>query len=73
VSLTAGLDTLQRLAGAPAAELDWAGPVSAETLRRIACDALLRLIPPPWIDPDQTPRRNTYWRIRDHLPPPDGP
>jgi hypothetical protein len=166
VSLTAGLDTLQRLAGAPAAELDWAGPVTAETLRRIACDALLRLvlldghgvplhvgrehrtvtpglwaallirdrgcvfpgctrpaswcaahhvvfwsdggetkldnlallcdhhhrvvhhdgwhiqfapdghpqlIPPPWIDADQTPRRNTYWRIRDHLPPPDGP
>jgi hypothetical protein len=44
VSLTAGLDTLQRLAGAPAAELDWAGPVTAETLRRIACDALLRLV-----------------------------
>ena len=37
------LDTLQQRAGAPAATLDWAGPISAQTARRIACDA--RIIP----------------------------
>jgi uncharacterized protein DUF222 len=166
VSITAGLDTLLKLPGAPAADTTWGGPLSAETLRRIACDCDVRfllldqhgvplhvgrehrivtpgiwaalvvrdrgcvfphctrptdwcaahhvrfwteggetaldnlallcghhhrvvhhhgwnirfgddghpeLIPPPWVDPDQTPRRNSYWRIRDHLPPPDGP
>jgi hypothetical protein len=31
------------------------------------------LIPPPWVDPDRTPQRNPYWRLRDHLPPPGGP
>jgi hypothetical protein len=166
VQITAGLDTLLRLPHAPAADTTWGGPVSAETLRRIACDcqvsfvlldgrgvpldvgrehrtvtpgmwtallardrgcvfpgcsrpsewcaahhvrhwsdggvtalgnlALLcghhhrtvhhdgwtirfsadghpELIPPPWVDPDQTPRRNPHWRIRDRLPPPDPP
>ena len=37
------LDTLQQRAGAPAATLDWCGPISAQTARRIACDA--RIIP----------------------------
>jgi len=166
VHVTAGLDTLMRWPGAPAADTTWGGPVSAETLRRIACDAgvslllldahgvplhvgreqrtvtpgiwaalvardrgcvfpgctrpaswcaahhvihwsdggptalinlsLLcghhhrtvhhkgwgirfaddghpELIPPPWVDPLQQPQRNPYWRIRDRLPPPDGP
>jgi hypothetical protein len=39
VTITAGLDTLLKLPGARAADLTWGGPVSAETLRRIACDA----------------------------------
>jgi hypothetical protein len=43
VSITMTLDTLQQRAGAPAATLDWAGPISAQTARRIACDA--RIIP----------------------------
>jgi uncharacterized protein DUF222 len=166
LSITAGLDTLLRMPGAPAADTTWGGPLSAETLRRIACDAGVSLvlldqhgvplhvgrehrtvtpgiwaalvardrgcvfpgctrpaewcaahhvvfwgdggptaltnlalicghhhrtvhhkgwdiafaddghpefIPPAWVDPDRTPRRNTYWRIRDHLPPPEGP
>ena len=37
------LDTLQQRAGAAAANLDWCGPISAQTARRIACDA--RIIP----------------------------
>jgi hypothetical protein len=166
VTITAGLDTLLRMPGAPAADTDWSGPVSAETLRRIACDALARfvlldehgvpldvgreqrtvppgmwaalvvrdrgciwpgctrpaswcaahhvtpwceggvtalgnlallcephhhrahhdgweirfgddghpeLIPPAWVDPERRPRRNSYWRIRDRIPPPGGP
>jgi hypothetical protein len=39
VTITAGLDVLLRLPGAPAADTTWGGPVSAETLRRISCDA----------------------------------
>ena len=166
VTITADLPTLLGLPGAPAADTTWGGPLSAETLRRLACDAgvsfvlldqhgvpldvgreqrtvtpglwaalvvrdrgcvfphcsrpadwteahhlqhwahngvtalgnlaLLcgrhhrvvhhdgwdiriagdghpELLPPPWIDPDRTPRRNPYWRIRDRLPPPGGP
>jgi len=166
VHITAGLDTLLNLPGAPAAHTAWGGPVTAETLRRAACDADITrvlldpagvpldvgrahrtvtpglwaaltardrgcvfphctrpsgwceahhirhwidlgptalhnlallcgyhhravhhkgwdiriaddghpdLIPPRWTDPDQAPRRNTHWRIRDRLPPPDGP
>jgi hypothetical protein len=165
VTIVAGLDTLLRRPGAPAADPTWGGPVSAETLRRIACDAgltgvltdqhgvplhvgrehrsvtpgiwaalvvrdrgcafpsctrppswteahhcthwadggptaldnlallcahhhksvhhdgwditiaddgLPQLRPPAWIDPDRTPRRNTYWRIHERLHPPDG-
>jgi hypothetical protein len=43
VTVTMTLDTLQQRAGAPAATLDWCGPISAATARRIACDA--RIIP----------------------------
>jgi len=166
VHITAGLDTLLNLPGAPAAHTAWGGPVTAETLRRTACDADItrvlldpagvpldvgrahrtvtpglwaaliardrgcvfphctrpggwteahhirhwidlgptalhnlallcgfhhrtvhhkgweirigddghpELIPPRWIDTGRAPRRNTHWRIRDRLPPPDGP
>jgi hypothetical protein len=43
VTVTMTLDTLQQRAGAAAATLDWSGPISAGTARRIACDA--RIIP----------------------------
>jgi hypothetical protein len=39
VTITGGLDTLMKVPGAPAAEATWGGPVIADTLRRIACDA----------------------------------
>ena len=39
ISVTMCLDTLEKRLGAPAATLGWAGPVSAETARRLACDA----------------------------------
>lgn len=43
VTITMALETLQRRIGSSGAFLDWAGPISAETARRIACDA--RVIP----------------------------
>jgi Domain of unknown function (DUF222) len=43
VTVTMTLDTLQQRSGAAAASLDWSGPISAQTARRIACDA--RIIP----------------------------
>jgi hypothetical protein len=39
ITITMALETLERRLGAPAAMLDWAGPVSAEAARRLACDA----------------------------------
>jgi len=39
VTVTVDLTTLECRAGARAAELDWSGPVCAETARRLACDA----------------------------------
>jgi hypothetical protein len=39
LTLTAQTATVQRVPGAPAGELSWAGPVAAETVRRLACDA----------------------------------
>jgi hypothetical protein len=44
LSITAGLDTLLKLPGAPAADTTWGGPISAEALRRFACDAGVSLI-----------------------------
>ena len=41
ITVTVALETLQRRVGAPAAMLDWAGPLSAEAARRLACDAQL--------------------------------
>lgn len=38
------LPTLRAQPGAPGADLDWAGPVTAETARRLACDATLSRI-----------------------------
>jgi hypothetical protein len=43
VTVTMTLETLERRLGSPGATLDWSGPVSAETARRLACDA--RVIP----------------------------
>ncbi len=43
---------------------------------RMAADGHPEMIPPPWVDPEQRPRRNAHWKlIRDGLktdPPPDG-
>lgn len=39
VTVTVDLTTLARLPGAPSAELDWSGPIPADTALRIACDA----------------------------------
>jgi len=38
------VDTLAGTPGAPAGELEWGGPVPAETVRRLACDAALTRI-----------------------------
>jgi hypothetical protein len=43
ITVTMALDTLERRLGAPGAMLDWSGPISAESARRLACDA--RVIP----------------------------
>ena len=43
VTVTMALETLERRLGSAGAWLDWSGPVSAETARRMACDA--RVIP----------------------------
>ena len=39
LTVAASVETLRAQSGAPAGELSWAGPVVAETVRRIACDA----------------------------------
>jgi len=39
LQVTANLDTLRGLDGSPAGELDWCGPIAAETVRRLGCDA----------------------------------
>src|SRR5205807_6755005 len=41
LTLTVSADTLRRTPGTPGADLAWAGPVHAETARRLACDASL--------------------------------
>jgi uncharacterized protein DUF222 len=43
VTVTMALETLERRLGSSGATLGWSGPVSAETARRLACDA--RIIP----------------------------
>ena len=39
ITVTMALETLERRLGAPGATLDWSGPISAKTARRLACDA----------------------------------
>jgi hypothetical protein len=39
LNVYAPLETLEKRAGSPAAELDWGGVISGETARRLACDA----------------------------------
>lgn len=41
LQVTASVETLMGLAGAPAAELEFSTPITAEALRRIACDSSL--------------------------------
>ncbi len=41
ITITMALETLERRLGAPGANLDWSGPISAATARRLACDAHL--------------------------------
>ena len=56
--VTVGLDTLRGLAGSPAADTTWAGPVTAETARRLACDAAItRVILDPNSEPLDVGRR----------------
>jgi hypothetical protein len=44
LTITAGLDTLRRSDTAPPAELTGAGPIHAETARRIACDSVRTVV-----------------------------
>jgi len=44
LQITVDLTTLQQQPGAPAADLTWAGPISGEAARRIACDAMVTRI-----------------------------
>jgi hypothetical protein len=39
LQVTATLDTLVGRDGSPAGELEWGGPIAAETVRRLGCDA----------------------------------
>jgi hypothetical protein len=41
LSLIVEMSTLAKQPGSPAAELEWAGPIPAETARRLACDAAI--------------------------------
>jgi len=42
--ITAAVDTLAGIDGAPAGQLEWGGTVSAETVRRLACDSAITRI-----------------------------
>jgi hypothetical protein len=44
LQVTATLETLRGLEGAPAAELEMGGPIAGETARRLACDAAVTRI-----------------------------
>jgi hypothetical protein len=41
LSVIVEMSTLAKQPGAPAAELEWGGPIPAETARRLACDAAI--------------------------------
>ena len=42
--ITASVDTLARIAGAPAGHLQWGGTIPSDTVRRLACDAAITRI-----------------------------
>src|SRR5438045_4320468 len=42
--ITAAVDTLAEIDGAPAGQLEWGGTVPAETVRRLACDSAITRI-----------------------------
>ena len=44
LTITATVETLAGLAGNPGADIEWGLPVPGETLRRLACDASMRLV-----------------------------
>lgn len=44
VNVTISLDSLRKLPGTSGGELDWAGPVTSETARRVACDSAVTRI-----------------------------
>lgn len=52
LSVTAGISTLMKEPGAPAGELDWSQPITADTARRVACDcAMTRVLLGPNSEP----------------------
>jgi hypothetical protein len=52
INVTISLPSLRKEPGTPGAELDWAGPITAETAGRLACDsAVTRII----LGPDSQP------------------
>ena len=44
LQVTASVETLQGLPGAPAGEMERAGPIAATTVQRLACDASIRRV-----------------------------
>ena len=52
LSVTASMSTLMKAPGAPAADLEWAQPITADTARRVACDcAMTRVLLGPTSEP----------------------
>jgi len=52
LSVTAPIATLMKEPGAPAGELDWSQPITADTVRRVACDcAMTRVLLGPNSEP----------------------
>ena len=52
LSVTASISTLMKAPGAPAADLEWAQPITADSARRIACDsAMTRVLLGPSSEP----------------------
>jgi len=44
INVTVSIDSLPKLPGTPGAELDWGGDITAESARRLGCDATIRRI-----------------------------
>jgi hypothetical protein len=52
LSITASVSTLLKEPGAPAADLEWSQPITADTARRVACDsAMTRVLLGPTSEP----------------------